>query len=83
MALTGRVLPWKDYYITSGAIMPLPKPVIDTTVMPLVQKLLQRRNTTEGMILTPGEESIVSAQIIRAALRANALKGVEYQSTAR
>lgn len=79
MLLAGRILSFQDFHMSAGAFLPLSdKPVMDA-VMPIVDKWLLDHPEWGRTKPSPGLEANVSAQIIRAALRAGAMDSVEYQ----
>ena len=78
MAFAGRILPYPDYYISAGAMLPLfEEPVVDA-VSPIMEKWLSHYPDMDKTWLSPRLEANFSAQIIRAALRAGAIGNARY-----
>ena len=78
MMFAGRVLPLGDYYITSGAFIPLDREFVEKTVIPTVERFLSKINQESESVLSHAHESQFSAEIIRRALRAGMLERMTY-----
>jgi hypothetical protein len=78
MPLAGRVLPFDDFYISSGALLPLHEEPVSEAVIPIMERWLLNRLDMTHSKLSPGLEASFSAQLIRAALRGGALETVRY-----
>jgi hypothetical protein len=75
MLFTGRILPFGEYYMTSGAILPLQDKGLIDEVMLIVKKFMTHKKQ-EGHF-SPTHEAAFSAQIIRAVLRAWAFENAQ------
>jgi hypothetical protein len=78
MMFAGRVLPLNDYYMTSGAFIPLDREFVEKTVIPTVERFLSKIHREAESVLSPADESQFSAEIIRPALRAGMLERMAY-----
>ena len=78
MVFAGRVLPLDDYYMTSGAFIPLDREFIKNTVIPTAERFRSKINREAESVLSPADEAQFSAEIIRAALRAGMLERMTY-----
>lgn len=78
MVFAGRILPFRDFHMSAGAFLPLYDEPVSNAVMPVVDRWLQDHPEWGRTKLSPGLEANVSAQIIRAALKAGAMDAVEY-----
>lgn len=79
MFFAGRVLPVGEYFLTSGAFIPLSPDFFMSTVMPALKKYWPNTPSDEPVVLDPSQEAAFSAQIIRAALRKGQLEMVAYK----
>jgi hypothetical protein len=79
MFFAGRVLPVAEYYMTSGAFIPLTPDFFKRRVIPALEKHCSNAPADESFILSPTQEAAFSAQIIRAALREGQLEMVGYE----
>ena len=77
--LAGRVLPIEDYYITSGAFIPLTADFIQRRVFPVLAKFCPHSPAEKPVILSPGQEAAFSGEIIKAALREGQLEMMAYE----
>lgn len=78
MSMAGRVLPFRDFHMTAGAFLPLYEEPVNKAVIPILEKWLLHHPDMGRTKLSPGLAAIFSAEVIRAALRAGALKSVKY-----
>jgi hypothetical protein len=70
----GHVLPMPHFHMTSGAFMPVPASIMDDKLPAILDKFYK-----EGEVLSPSREAAFAAQVIREALRADAMGGMRYQ----
>ncbi len=78
MSFAGRVLPLGDYYMTSGAFIPLYREFVEKTVIPTVERFISKINREAESVFSPVDEDAFSAQIIRAALKDGMLESMAY-----
>lgn len=78
MALAGRILPFANFHMSTGALLPLIEPPVIEAVAPIMEKWSLHHPDMDRARLSPGLEAGFSAQIIRAALRAGALESAGY-----
>ncbi|MGA2403280.1 MAG: hypothetical protein ABSG91_16490 [Syntrophobacteraceae bacterium] len=78
MSMAGRVLPFPDFHMSAGALLPLYEETVIKAVSPILEKWLLHHPDMGRTKLSPGLSSAFSAQVVRAALRAGALKSVKY-----
>jgi hypothetical protein len=78
MFFAGRLLPLGEFYITSGAFVPLPPQLVERIVIPALEKFCGDARAEEAVVLSPVQEAAFSGQIIRAALKAGALDRIGY-----
>lgn len=74
----GRVLPFPNFYMTSGAFIPLFKELVIEQLMPVIERFVERCGPKTGFVLSHRDEAKFSAQIIRRSLRAGALDNMVY-----
>jgi len=82
MMFAGRILPLGDYYITSGAFIPLDRELVEKTVIPSAERFLSKINRKPESIITPADEDRFSVEIIRAALREGMMQRMAYTEIA-
>jgi hypothetical protein len=70
----GHVLPMPGYFMTSGAFLPIPGSILEDKIPAILEKFYHEDH------LSPGQEAAFAAQVIRAALQANAMDNMKYQS---
>ncbi|MFC1835413.1 hypothetical protein ACFL2Q_11870 [Thermodesulfobacteriota bacterium] len=79
MFFAGRVLPLEQYFLTSGALIPLSADFFMREVMPALKKYWPSTQPEQPIVLSPTQEAAFSAQIIRAALRKGQVEMVAYK----
>jgi hypothetical protein len=79
MLFAGRVLPLDEYYMTSGAFMPLSLDFFERRVIPALEKFCSNAAADDSVVFSPTQEAAFSAQIIRDGLREGQLEGMGYQ----
>jgi hypothetical protein len=67
--LAGRILPFGDFAMSSGTMIPVPELVYQQHVTPIIDKFLGDKARDSHPLLPPAQEATFVAQIIRAALR--------------
>jgi hypothetical protein len=78
MMFAGRVLPLADYFMTSGAFIPLDRQFVEETLMPTVAKFDPKINPGPEFVFSRTDEARFSAEIIRAALKKGMLETMVY-----
>lgn len=78
MSMAGRVLPFPNFYMSAGALLPLYEEPVNKAVLPILEKWLLHYPDMGRTKLSPRLSASFSAEVIRVALRAGALKSVEY-----
>jgi hypothetical protein len=78
MLFAGRVLPLADFYMTSGAFLPLDHGLAEEIVRTIPSRYLASVNEEGRLILPRREEATLSARIIRGALKTGALEKMGY-----
>ncbi len=79
MIFGGRVLPLGDFYMTSGAFVPLWPDIVERIVIPALEKFCPDAHAEDLVELSHSQEAAFSGQVIRAALKAGALKRMAYE----
>lgn len=74
MMFAGHIIPIGQFYITSGALLPIPHSLFENEIIPIVRKCFSKND-----VLSPAQEALFAAQVIRSALKAGVLEDVEYQ----
>ena len=78
MVVAGRLLPLADFHMSTGALVPFwHEPVLEA-VGPIMDKWLLHHPDMGRTKLSPALEANFSAQLIRAALRAGAIRAISY-----
>lgn len=78
MMFAGRVLPLTDYFMTSGAFIPLDRQFVEGTVIPTVTEFKPKINPGLEFAFSPTDEARFAAEIIRAALKGGMLETMIY-----
>ena len=74
LLLAGRILQLTDFYMSTGAMLPLFTRGLIEEVFSIIEKFLEhKKNQTGNAFFSPTHEAAFSAQIIRAALRDGAI----------
>jgi hypothetical protein len=81
MLFAGRVLPLRGYFMTSGAFLPVDHDLAEEIVMSIPDRYLQVEDNEARLILSHRDEAIVSARIIRKALKRGAMETMAYMET--
>jgi hypothetical protein len=81
MLFAGRVLPLAGYCMTSGAFLPLDHDLAEEVVESIPERYLQRENDEGRLIIGHRDEAVLSARIIRKALKRGAMETIAYMET--
>jgi hypothetical protein len=76
--LAGRILPLADFNMSSGTLIPLPAPVYEDKIKPVVRKYTKSDKAGQKPKLSAGQEAAYTAEIIRIALHAGGEDNVFY-----
>jgi hypothetical protein len=68
--LAGRILPTEDFHMSSGALIPLPEPVFEKSILSIVRKFLRDGSPKAHPLFSPAQEASFTAQVIRVSLHA-------------
>lgn len=68
--LAGRILPLTDFSMSSGAMIPVPAPVFDANILPVIQIYTKNQPADSPSRLGPGQEASFAARVLRIALHA-------------
>jgi hypothetical protein len=74
MMFASHIIPIGQFYRTSGAMLPIPASLFEDEIAAIVEKFF-----TKNDILSPAQEALFAAQVIRAALKAEVMENVRYQ----
>jgi len=78
MVLSGRLLKIEDFHMSSGTLIPLPDPVFDDKIKPILRKFLKSDEPGEKPKLSPGQRATFTAEILRVSLHAGGEDNVFY-----
>ncbi len=76
--ITGRLLPFADFHMSSGSLIPLPDTVFEGTIIPIVRKFFKTYEPGNMPTLSPGQEASFTAEMIRVSLHAGGEDNVFY-----
>ncbi len=76
--LTGRILPMPGFNMSSGTLIPLPEPVYEEKIKPVIRKFMKSAEPGPKPKLSAGQEAAFTAEIIRVALHAGGSDNVFY-----
>jgi hypothetical protein len=74
MMFASHIIPIDQFYRTSGAMLPIPDSLFEDEIASIVEKFF-----TKNDVLSPAQEALFAAQVIRAALKAEVMENVRYQ----
>jgi len=74
----GRVMPMSDFYMTSGAFIPLQGERLEKRIMSIVKRFERKKRKGDDLLFSKEQESAFSAQVIRVLLRGGALNYTVY-----
>lgn len=69
MIVAGRLLSFEDFTMSSGTLIPVPEPVFESRIQPVIRKFLPE-NPAARPRLSPAQQAAFEAQILRIALHA-------------
>jgi len=78
IVMVGRILPLPGFNMSSGTLIPLPEPVYEDKLKPVVRKFYKSEEPGPKPKLSPGQEAAFTAEIIRVALHAGGEDNVFY-----
>lgn len=81
--LVGRLLPLPDFYMSSGALIPLPEPVYQEHLLPVVKKFMPDGPSAQHRPMSATQTAAYVAQMIRVALHAGGADNVFYSDIER
>ena len=70
VVLVGRILPMDGFNMSSGTLIPLPLPIYEQNLAPVVAKFLPGDGPKSHPLFSPTQEASFTAQLIRTALHA-------------
>lgn len=73
MIFASHVIPIGQFYRSSGAMLPIPDSLFEDEIAAIVEKFF-----TKNQVLSPAQEALFAAQVIRAALKADVMENVRY-----
>jgi hypothetical protein len=74
MMFASHIIPIGQFYRTSGAMLPIPSSLFEDEIAVIVEKFFIKND-----VLSPAQEALFAAQVIRAALKADVMENVRYQ----
>ena len=78
LVLSGRILRLEDFHLSSGTLIPLPEPVFDDKIKPILRKFLKSDEPGEKPQMSPGQQAAFTAEILRVSLHAGGEDNVFY-----
>ena len=78
LSFAGRILPFDDFCMTSGAFITVQDDSVRKEIMSIVEKLAPRSSPEDEVQLTQEQQAALSVQIIRHLLRKGALDHTLY-----
>ncbi len=78
LVVTGRVLPFGDYHMSSGTLIPLPESVYEEKIIPIIQKFIKTDESGTKAKLSAGLEASFTAELIRVSLQAGGADNIFY-----
>jgi hypothetical protein len=76
--VAGRVLPFADFNMSSGTLIPLPATVFEEKITPIARKFLKTYEPGHRPVLSSGQEASFTAEIIRVSLHVGGEDNVFY-----
>ena len=76
--IAGRVLPFAEFNISSGTLIPLPELVYEENIIPVARKFFKTDELGNRPDLSHGQEAAFVAEIIRVSLQAGGADNVFY-----
>lgn len=81
--LLGRLLPLPDFYMSSGALIPLSEPAYQEHILPVIKKFMPDGPSVPHRPMSASQTAAYVAQMIRGALQAGGMDNVFYSDIAR
>ena len=78
LCLTGRILPFAGFHMSSGTLIPLPDAVYAEKITPIVRKFFKSDGEGNRTVLSSGQDASFTAEIIRVSLQAGGEDNVFY-----
>ena len=78
LVLAGRVLPFADFNMSSGTLIPLPESVYTDKIVPIFRKYSKTDKLGNKPLLSTGQQAALTAEIIRVSLHAGGEDNVFY-----
>jgi hypothetical protein len=78
LTIAGRIVPFADFHISSGTLIPLPDGVYEEKITPIIKKFFKTDDTSQMAALSAGQEASFTAKIIRVSLHAGGEDNVFY-----
>lgn len=78
LVLAGRVLPFADFNMSSGTLIPLPESVYTDKIVPILRKYIKPDEVGNKPVLSTGQQAALTAEIIRVSLHAGGADNVFY-----
>lgn len=70
LILAGRMLPLADFTMSSGTMIPVPEPVFEQKIRPVIRTFTKNKSSDAEKVFAPAQEASFAAQVIRIALHA-------------
>ncbi len=67
--LAGRMITLPPFTMSSGALIPVPEPVFEQRIRPVIHTFTRNARVDSGRPFTPGQEASFAAQVLRIALQ--------------
>lgn len=78
LVVSGRILKLEDFHMSSGTLIPLPDPVFDDKIKPILRKFLKSDEAGDKPKLSTGQQASYVAEILRVSLHAGGEDNVFY-----
>jgi len=78
LVVTGRILPFADFHMSSGTLIPLPEAVYQEKITPIIRKFFKTDGTGTKAKLSVGLEASFTAELIRVSLQAGGADNIFY-----
>ena len=78
LVVTGRILPFVDFHMSSGTLIPLPESVYQEKIIPIIQKFTRNDEAGTKAKLSVGLEAALTAELIRVSLQAGGADNTFY-----
>lgn len=68
--LAGRILPFADFHMSSGTLIPVPDVAFEDKIAPIIRKFMRDKTPDSGPLFSPAQDASFTAQLIRVSLHA-------------